>query len=187
MPMTVINAETGINQVQNNAVDLGTDVTGTLPLNNMTIAGSVIQVANFTTGAVVTSTTPIPNDDTIPQISEGGLLMSLAFTPKKANSLLMIDVIVQTTSNGNYHNAIALFNDSNVNAIGSCQSTISSGYKYTQSLKVFVSAVNTTTKSFTVRGGTDIAGTLTMNGSGAGARLLGGSLASSITITEIAQ
>ena len=180
----VLNTDTGVSMVQDGVVNLATDVTGTLPLNNMTIAGSVIQVANYTTGVVATGTTITPLDDTIPQNTEGNQYMSLAFTPKKANSKLKIDVVANITSTSSSF-IMALFRDSGANALGATVANNSANY-YNTTFTVIVDAVSTSLTTFSVRIGGVTAGTITFNGLG-GARQLGGSLASSITITEIAQ
>ena len=56
--------------------------------------GSVLQVVNTMNGAVATGTTIIPQDNTIPQITEGTEFMTLAITPTSATSQLRIDVVV---------------------------------------------------------------------------------------------
>ena len=55
--------------------------------------GGVVQVVNTTTGAVATGTTTMPQDDTIPQNTEGDEYMTLAITPKDATNKLKIDVV----------------------------------------------------------------------------------------------
>ena len=55
--------------------------------------GKVVQIVNVQDGAVATTTTAIPLDDTIPQNTEGGEFMTLAITPTSATSKLRIDVV----------------------------------------------------------------------------------------------
>lgn len=170
----------------------GTDGCSQVPAGSIQFddvsAGMVIQVANYTTGAVATGTTIIPLDDTIPQITEGTQFMSLAFTPKKANSLLRIEVIVNGNSqiaSGYY--GVALFRDTTANALATSltyDATANSLQCIPLSCVVSAGAITPTT--FYVRAGLNSAGTFTFNGI-ASARQYGGSLASSITITEIAQ
>ena len=152
-----------------------------------TIAGHVIQVANYTTGTMATGTTTTPLDNTIPQITEGTQFMSLAFIPKKANSKLKIDVVIYTShSTAGAWFVNALFRDSGVNAIGiGAISQPTATAMISCAFTVYVDAISTSLSTFTVRSGGQ-AGTLTFNGQSGGV-LFGGSLASSITITEIAQ
>lgn len=161
--------------------------TGTDKFGGTDIAGHVIQVANFTTGVMATGTATIPQDNTIPQITEGTQFMSLAFTPKKANSKLKIDVVFVASNSTVASQIVALFKGSIADAIGVAESYIAGGgSRYTTSFTVYIDAVDTTLKTFTVRSGGHLAGTTTFNGYG-GVQAYGGSLASSITITEIAQ
>lgn len=161
--------------------------TGVDKFNGTTIAGHIIQVANYTTGAMATGTAVIPYDNTIPQITEGTQFMSLAFTPKKSNSLLKISIHVQITSTVSNDLVTALFRDSTVNSIGTSKITnAAANQMQTDTFIVFVPATSTSLTTFTVRCGGGSAGTTTFNGS-AGTAYYGGSLASSITIEEIAQ
>ncbi|MBP7854430.1 hypothetical protein KAZ82_00675 [Candidatus Babeliales bacterium] len=50
----------------------------------------ILQIATASTFARIATTVTIPNDDTIPQITEGTSILSLAFTPKSASSTLII-------------------------------------------------------------------------------------------------
>lgn len=161
--------------------------TGVDKFSDTTIAGHVIQVANYTTGAVATGTALIPNDNTIPQITEGFQVMSLAFTAKKANSKLKITVVTNKNASTTNSSICALFKDSISNAIGATyQSDTNVTYPNTNTFIVFIDAIDTSLHKFTVRCGLVVAGTLTFNGQSSTA-YLGGSLASSITIEEIAQ
>lgn len=149
--------------------------------------GTIIQVQNYTTGTMATGTAVIPWDNTIPQITEGTQFMSLAFTPKKATSKLKITVNVAMLScNASSWTTIALFKDSNVNAIGSCVGYMLASESITPSFVAYVDAVDTSAHTFTVRIGSHASATITFNGY-ASAQYLGGSLASAITIEEIAQ
>ena len=153
------------------------------------LVGSVIQLANVQDGEVATGTTVLPADDTIPQITEGTEFMTLAFTPKFANSLLRVDVICNvahsTTSTGM---SAALFRDAVVNALASVYSAKSSNAQ-TPSNPMFThffvpGSIDSIT--FRVRAGGAGAGTMTFNGVN-GSRIHGGVMSSSITITEIKQ
>src|SRR3990167_11416304 len=80
-------------------------------------AGSTVQVVNTQTGAVATGTTVLPNDDTIPQNTEGDEYMTLAITPTNASNKLRIEVVVQCSGSLLALAAMALFQDSTANAL----------------------------------------------------------------------
>ena len=161
--------------------------TGTVVSSTEPMSGMVIQVANFTTGAMATGTTIIPYDDTIPQNTEGDQYMSLSFTPRRATSKLKVEVVVVASHTAVTDIILSLFRDAVVDSIGgSAMYVTTATARSTQCFSVYINANSTTTTLFKVRIGGAAAGTLTFNGS-SGARQLGGSLASSITITEIAQ
>lgn len=151
-------------------------------------AGTILQVVNYQTGAVATGTTTIPYDDTIPQNTEGNEYMSLAITPKSAASKLKIDIVAMiTTSASAGWMTVALFQDTTANALAATTSIFLSGSGYGGSVPLihFMTAGTTSSTTFKVRMGCNNAGTTTFNGQ-AGVRIYGGSMASSITITEIA-
>ncbi len=148
---------------------------------------TVRQSVHTQTGAVLTGTTPIPFDDTIPQITEGNEYMTLAITPTDASSILEIDVCIVLSSNfvGTTAIAAALFRDSGAGALAAgTQISPSANSPMTINFRHRVAAGSTSPTTFRVRGGTSGAGTTTFNGN-AGARALGGVMASSITITEL--
>jgi len=160
--------------------------TGTFPSASLP-DGSVLQVVYTKTSTVATGTTTIPTDDTIPQITEGDQYMSQAITPGSATNRLKIDVVFHGASSASLPIAVALFNtDSHAtNAIvaaradaGATGSIQNICFSHTM---VTPSASATT---FLVRAGVSVSGTLTFNGV-SGAQLLGGVMASSITITEV--
>ena len=161
--------------------------TGTVVSSTEPMSGMVIQVANFTTGALATGTIVVPFDDTIPQNTEGVQFLSLSFTPKKANSLLRIDIVANVAHSAITYFVASLFRDAGPNSIGTASiraGVADNGVLF--SYQVYANSSATTITTFNVRIGGAAVGTITLNGV-AGARYLGGSLASSITITEIAQ
>lgn len=158
--------------------------TGTL--RSTVSTGTVLQQVNYQTGAVATGTTLIPLDDTIPQNTEGDQYMSLAITPKSATSILEIEVVVNVAQSGGVNNVIvALFQDSTAGALASNWSYRPvAGGSDPLSLSYRMTSGTTSATTFKVRAGGQSAATYTLNGS-ASARLFGGTLFSSITITEV--
>jgi hypothetical protein len=83
------------------------------------LPGQVIQVQRTATGAVSTGTTLIPDDDTIPQITEGDQYMTQAITPSSAANALEVraQALLSTSQAGNCGMALALFQDATANAL----------------------------------------------------------------------
>ena len=147
--------------------------------------GSVIkQIVNVQTGAVATTTTAIPIDDTIPQKTEGGEFMTLAITPTSATSKLRIDVVGNgATTDSAATMAFALFQDSTAGALAVAGLVPFANRLDNVMYTHYMTAGTTSETTFKVRGGAS-AGTFTFNGLSS-ARKYGGVCASSITITEI--
>jgi hypothetical protein len=148
--------------------------------------GSVIkQIVNTQTGAVATGTTTVPLDDSIPQKTEGNEFMTLAITPTSATNKLKIEVVAILEYSADAVVAVLLFQDSTANALASDMVwNLGTGTRnISVSFTHYMAAGTTSATTFKVRAGGDNAGTMTFNGRGGG-RMYGGTLASSITITE---
>jgi len=145
-----------------------------------------LQVVNYQTAALMTGTTTIPLDDTIPQNTEGTEFMTLAITPKSATSNLRFSIVMYLTPNGGINNLIgALFQDSTVNALTTAQVYGATANGSTPLvLNYSMTSGTTSSTTFKVRGGMQSATTITLNGMGS-ARYYGGTWFSSITITEV--
>ena len=156
--------------------------------------GHVIKVTMSQYSAVATTTGVIPFDNTIPQSIEGGEFMTLTFTPKSPNSLLIVEAYANFNcgSPGNDGPPTgALFKDSNTNAFAaSCGATVFGGSaSQINSLfvKGFVQASSLTPLTFKFRAGGPTAGwTHTFNGA-SGTSRYGGVSASYIQVTEVSQ
>ena len=146
----------------------------------------VVQVVNTQTGAVATGTTVIPDDDTIPQNTEGDEYMTLAITPTDTANKLKIDVVFfGGSANNSRWTTCALFQDSTANALAVGREYNTTGTAFNPCVFThYMTAGTTSSTTFKVRAGPDIPDTMTFNGQG-GARKMGGVMASSITITEI--
>ena len=159
-------------------------VTGTLtfPPN----AGQILQVVNFQTGEYNSGTALIPNDDTIPQNTEGTEFMTLAITPTSATSKLLIEISALLGPNTiNSWVCGALFQDNTADALAATVDWESvNGTINEVTLRHYMTAGTTSSTTFKFRAGLSASGTVYFNG--AGTRYFGGVAASSITITEIA-
>lgn len=148
-------------------------------------AGTVLQVVNTQTGAVSTGTTAMPEDDTIPQNTEGDEYMTLAITPNSATNKLKIDVVIQVSHSSDNNMAVALFQDSTAGALAAARQQLQGATELTCiSFSHYMAAGTTSSTTFKVRAGAASGSTTTFNGV-SGGRQYGGVLASSITITEI--
>lgn len=149
------------------------------------IDGCCVQrVGNIST-AVQTTSTQIPFDDTVPQITEGKEVITQAITPTSATNYLIIDVIVVCgASLASRDVTVALFQDSTANALAATgiAAPNSSGIM-TIPLRYTMAAGTTSSTTFRVRVGQGAVGTLTFNGQNS-ARIYGGVCASSIFIRE---
>jgi len=163
-----------------------TTLTTKLATTNLA-TGAVVQVQSTTSVALATGTTVIPNDDTIPQKTEGTEFLTLAITPTNASNKLKIEVVGLWTADAvNIWLIAALFQDTTANALAVsldfdnvAQAIVNHGLSH------FMTAGTTSATTFKVRVGPHTSATVTMNGENEGRRF-GGVLGSSITITEIA-
>ena len=150
------------------------------------VLGKVVQVVNVQTGAVATGTGRIPQDDTIPQITEGDEYMTLAITPTSATNKLLIESTAMMTVNGGTSLTMALFVGTTANALAAIGGNSNGGSVNRGMTLVHNMVAGTTSElTFRIRLGPNAAVTLAFNsGEGVGTRLYGGVCASSITITE---
>jgi len=157
-----------------------------VPSASNALAGSVVQTVYTSTGAVATGTTTIPDDDTIPQNTEGNEFMTLAITPTNTNNKLLI------VFNGYFAHSVnltgvacALFQDTTAGALAtSSQNLVNGGGRGSMvHLRHYMTAGTTSSTTFKIRVGSTT-GTTTFNGD-ATARKYGGNMSSSLTIMEI--
>jgi hypothetical protein len=148
--------------------------------------GDVVQVQRNVTGAVATGTTTLPNDDTVPQNTEGDQYMTQAITPTSASNLLRISARAHLTNSATNSMAAALFQDTTAGALAVGASRPSAAGNIVQvDVDHNMLAATTSSTTMKVRAGGTAAGTTTFNGEG-GARFYGGVLASFMEIAEVA-
>lgn len=151
---------------------------------NVKLAGDVVQVVAARTGAVGTTSTVMPFDDTVPQITEGAEFLTASITPTSATNKLLIQAVFNGSCSTTSYITAALFQDATATALVAASKYGASGTYEQVVLSVLVDAGTTSATTIRLRAGQHTAGTMTMNGDG-GARRLGGSMATTITITEI--
>lgn len=145
--------------------------------------GKLVQQTNFQTGAVNTGTTVIPLDDSKPQNTEGDEFMTLLHTPRSSINKLKIEITINLHQGGVAAIVIAaLFQNSTVDSLAAVVEKADVGSRVMTFTHHMV-AGTTSPITFKVRAGSAGGGTVTFNGASS-ARLFGGVMASSITITE---
>lgn len=149
--------------------------------------GNVIQRRRYATSLVKTSAATIPNDDTLPLVTEGFEFFSYTFTPVKSTSHVRVHVHMSIANSvASEYPIIALFRDGANPVLRATQQQVGpSSHSQLQDLFWDSNGEIGTTSPITlnVRAGS-ASGTTVMNGIGTGARVLGGSLESFITIEE---
>ena len=148
--------------------------------------GKLLQQVYTQTGASSTGTTIFPEDDSIPQNTEGDEYMTLAITPKSSTSTINIEVHVFYSQSTGTRGGSGLFKDSDADALAFTSNFIADATSM-GNMQVFYSETsgNTTARTYKVRcGNIQNAGTFTFNGQ-SGNRKFGGTVLSTIRILEI--
>ena len=170
MSLTKINAD---------VMDMGDAYTFTGAVSG---AGKVLQVVYETDFAYITSTTAVPWDDTIMQITEGVEVITKAITPASASNLLKIDFHSTIGGTVAYH-TFGIFQDSTANALAS--SYFYGNYSNDISLSTVIVAGTTSATTIRCRVG-PTSGTISVNGySTSGAKRGGDIPHTTLIITEI--
>ncbi|KKM92914.1 hypothetical protein LCGC14_1213690 [marine sediment metagenome] len=148
----------------------------------------IIQQVHVVDGTVNTGIIAIPFNNTIPQITEGDEYMTLAITPTNTNNILIIDALAHISHTGSSTGlTVALFNTdvevTDALAVGAKNN--GTGLHIQQlSIRHRMTAGTTSLTTFRVRAAGAAGATTTFNGSNS-LGLMGGVLASYITITEL--
>jgi hypothetical protein len=149
--------------------------------------GQVVQFQYSQTGAVASGTTTIPNDDTIPQNTEGDQYLSLSITPTSAINRLAISSLLVANNPGGVENCgMALFQDSTAGALAAIQSASISGGAgiHEMVLRHEMAAGTTSSTTMKIRAGNTGGSSFTINGVST-ARKYGGVMSSWIRVEEI--
>ena len=148
--------------------------------------GTIAQVVSNTNTTWTTCGTIIPGDNTIPQITEGDEILSVAITPTNAGSTLRITVSLPVVGGaGSVVATAALFVDATVNAlaVGTSQ-VVTAGNVSSLRFEHEVSAGSTSSRTYRVRLGGWTATDVFLNGDNA-SRLFGGVAQAILTVEEI--
>jgi hypothetical protein len=147
-------------------------------------AGTVIQslASSYTSNADLS--TAIPNDDTIPQNTEGTEITTQAITPSSASSIIEIEAVWHASGNGSALITGALFVDSTANALAA--GTNVGGSVALPTTGKFIhreGAGSTASRTYKLRIGPHT-GTVRLNGT-TSARLMGGVMRTWLIVREI--
>ncbi len=149
------------------------------------LPGAVIADFENSTGSVLSGTTVLPVDNTIPQNTEGDQYFSQAITPSSAAHLIDVESELMLHNTAGTTLAIALFQDSGANAISVAAST-QGATAFTELVMRYRGLPGTgSATTFKVRGGGPTAGTTTLNG-GTGANFFSNTIYSYLRVKEIA-
>lgn len=135
-------------------------------------------------GSVVTCSTAIPVDNTIPQITEGTAVCGYLFTPQFEDSTLLIEGCAQGSASAAGLLTAALFIVGTADSIGVSYTHVAAGESCLIRVNAYVYASGNSELEFDLRLGMDT-GTFYANGDSTGAALFGGMATNSIKITEI--
>jgi len=144
----------------------------------------VIQQLRTSTSSVITCNTAVPIDNTIPQITEGNQVLTLAITPKNASNILMIEAYIQGTIGAANTIVMALFVDSTANALACSFFGIATNFNTQFSVRYYLAAGSTSARTYRLRVGPQ-SSTFYVNGANGGGALFGGVMRSYMFITEM--
>jgi len=171
----VITAGAGI-AVTNGAGSISIAISATNP---------VIQRVYTSTSALIVIDTAMPIDDTIPQITEGEEVLTLAITPTNASNILEIEFTVNCMGqNANANALAALFQDATAGALAASRliAVTNEAGGASAILKHTMVAGTVAATTFRIRMGYS-ANTVNVNGN-SGAREFGGVSSTTLTIVE---
>lgn len=175
IPVERLNSGTGANS---NSFWRGNGTWGTLV--------ATVQSTSTSSSSVFTTTATIPNDNTIPQNTEGSLFLSATITPTSATNVLQVDALFSCSGSAANKQVVAALFDGGTNAVKATAVNISGKNSQIQVTLLHSEVAGTTSPiTFTLRVGVT-GGTLTVNGI-AGVGQFGGVSNSILRVAELAQ
>lgn len=138
------------------------------------------------TASVITSTTAIPYDTSIPQSSEGTEALTLAYTPVKSGSKLTVRCEGMMTPTGGSHGMFALFRNSETDAVASSVGHNANipNFEIPLTLQYGMTTSSTSAITFKLRFGINGVATTYLNGDETGAQFHGGVCATTMEVVE---
>lgn len=151
----------------------------------MKLPGDVVQSKVSESAAYTSTTTVMPGDNTIPQSTEGAELLTTAIVPAASSNWLEVEGEIPGSTSGNIALCAAIFRDAGANALAAAINTPSAADNMKRvAASIRVSAASTTSTTFKLRYGPNVAGTAYANGISTAGRF-GGVLYSRLRVTEI--
>ena len=148
-------------------------------------SGSVVKTQTTVSTTMLTGTTLIPFDNSIPQTTEGTIFFSVAFTPTAIGNKIRVEAQLFGAYSVAAHVTAALFQDATANALAAVSTQTTTTNQDANHVLVYeFTAASTSATTLKVNVGGSTAGTYTFNGN-AGAALFGGVATSTLRITEI--
>ena len=162
-----------------------TATTGALPSfqDASSSGGKLIQQIYSSTSSLISCTTDMPADDTIPQNNEGDEVLTATITPTNSSNYLHITFTCWESCPLQNSVVVALFQDSTANALAAIEGINGGNQEEVDVLTYRMTAGTTSSTTFKIRIGTN-ASTVYVNGIN-GSRRLGGVSSTTLTITEI--
>jgi hypothetical protein len=164
---------------------------GQLEQAHQALATGLYQTVYSENRQFVRSAETIPWDDTIPQQGEGAKVVSVSITPKSKSGCLVVTAIVHAVEETNSadHIILALFRDSEPDAVSTAVTSNTGpfdqyGVTTSTPFHTVLPVSGSAPIRLTLRAGLN-SGVININGANGGRRL-GGSLISSITVSEVA-
>lgn len=152
-------------------------------LLNPAYQGGLWQRVHASSATYSTVSTLIPNDDTIPQSTEGGEILSAAITPKNATHTIRVRISVQVSANSSARATVALFKDSEANALAAQGATLGSASMQVIQLEYEEPAASLSARTYKVRVGPST-GNCYVNGNST-SRQYGGVSRATLTVDEV--
>lgn len=148
-------------------------------------AGSVVKTQTTTSQTMLTGTTTIPFDNTIPQNTEGTEFITATITPATSGNKIRIEANIYGAYSVAATVTAALFQDSVANALAAVAvQTTTTNQNIVLRLSWEITTASASAHAFKIRIGGSTAGTFTLNGN-AGAAIFGGVAASTLSLTEV--
>lgn len=145
---------------------------GTWAENN----GKLLGRGYASTASVITSTTAIPYDTTIPQSTEGTEALTLSYTPVLSGSKLTVRVSGMMMPTVGAHGIFALFRNSETDAVAAISGTNGNitNFEIPLSFQYGMTTSSTSAITFKLRFGINGTSTVYLNGDTSGGQLFGG-------------
>lgn len=148
------------------------------------LPGDRVQVQRNVVSSAVQVSTVLPNDDTIPQNTEGGEVMTQAITPTSAANLLEVSADLRFYNSGTVFSSVAVFRDSVAAALAAATQYTSLTEQNNLNIRHVVLAGDTAATTLKVRLGPSTSANLTLNGFADNTRGMGGVSASNLWVEE---